>query len=796
MASMKDFLTAYYNRMIFREMSHEQFVQFCGYIKDKKATDNQKIWAKELLKTDPATGEYITVPNTDIYDPKNMPDPQDPTEGLGNLATDDREWKKLFKAFQNAFQSMDSNKKDFKYNDKATAFLEKYFGSHTTAAGTTIQHMFQYARATGIAKQKIGNRHSPATPVTLYAFLKKHKNRLENHLISWGKLNDDFTYDDLLNGIDSGKYDKDPKFRKNMLSVVSILESYVFGDDTMLRKLGIINANELPVLSDYDSWFDDNITSFRLQQFQAELPNLLNTLRKDSKIREVFSQHDGGKISGPLNKALSNLSYDDPKSEDYVQPKRSDEMSFSETVAEWWGDTYSDVLEKYVKFKGDELFFSPEAKVICKHLSKDLKKTDKLDAVLKNVATTKEKLTAAREFDAIKHLGWFEKTLNEMKADPKMKKIWAGALQHGGKLQALIREVIIKAVKEDKIKEAKTTLELLSVLHFGFTTSKIMDTLGKEEFKLFSDKDLSWNKAKGMQFVTNALDKTIKFAFMGVGYGITAIRNAYQLSQTKIKSYSDATGRLRDAHDQHLQSNADERTNAQNALNANRAQQTTLQGQMAGIMQGRTYDQTETALNNNIATTEGYITNISNSIQNNNIPLLITILNAYRTSGAHPDIPSNNTADRLENYINQLHNALNATPIGNLPTAPAGVSGTVQAQITIIQNKYNNIQNYLTTDQNSKNELDDLINGTETLNQLNALITQQENEISHWDENHTDKMEELVKYWNMLETGRNTKTGPMYNWFKRLSKKKAQKDLDNNKASIIAMYNSSHSIAA
>ena len=57
MASMKDFLTTYYNRMIFREMSHEQFVQFCGYIKDKKATDNQKIWAKELLKTDPVTGE-------------------------------------------------------------------------------------------------------------------------------------------------------------------------------------------------------------------------------------------------------------------------------------------------------------------------------------------------------------------------------------------------------------------------------------------------------------------------------------------------------------------------------------------------------------------------------------------------------------------------------------------------------------------------------------------------------------------------------------------------------------------
>ena len=130
MVSMKDFLTAYYNRMIFREMSHEQFVQFCGYIRDNKATDNQKIWAKELLQTNPATGEYLTVPGTRLYIPKDMPDPDDPIEGLGNLTTtppDDKEWIKLFKAFRNAFQAMDSNKKDFKYNDKATAFLEIYF---------------------------------------------------------------------------------------------------------------------------------------------------------------------------------------------------------------------------------------------------------------------------------------------------------------------------------------------------------------------------------------------------------------------------------------------------------------------------------------------------------------------------------------------------------------------------------------------------------------------------------------------------------------------------------------------
>ena len=794
MASMKDFLTTYYNRMIFREMSHEQFVQFCGYIKDKKATDNQKIWAKELLKTDPTTGEYLTIPRTGLYIPKGMPDPKNPAD---EFFLDNKEWIKLFKAFRNAFQAMYSNKKDFKYNDDATDFLNQYF--NPTAPGTTL---FQPVQIKPSAKNKIYNATNSSAK-TLHKFLNDNKSTLKSKLSAgyYSILTDDFTYEDLLSGLkpDSttgkAKYDTDPSFRKKMLNVVE----YIQGAKTELSTYSGIDIATFPDLSDYEDWFDENaISPIKLNQFKNELlglaaperSGLLQTLRKKSKIRDVFSQYDDGKISGPLNKALSNLSYDDPKSEDYVRPKRSDELSFSETIAEWWGDTYSDVLEKYVKFKGDELFFSPEAKIICKHLSKDLKKTDNLDAVLKNVATTKEKLTASREFDAIKHLDWFEKTLNEMKADPKMEKIWAGALQHGGKLQALAREVIIKAVKEDKIKEAKTTLELLSVLHFGFTTSKIMETLGKEEFKLFSDKDLSWNKAKGMQFVTNALDKTIKFAFMGVGYGITAIRNAYQLSQTKIRSYSDATGRLRVAHDLHLQSNADDRTTLQNTLNRNIRHRNYLQHHTNNILSGRTYDVAKSDLENSITTNENDLNNVLNAIQT-----LRSALNTYIATGvAHPDIVDPN---ELNNFLNNVDAALDQNPVGHFPapTRPIVRNG-LDNPLTTISTNWGNIQTYRDNLKKDKKKLDYLIDGTETLNQLNALITQQEDEILHWDENHTDKMEELVKYWNMLETGRNTKTGPMYNWFKRLRKKKAQEDLDNNKASIIAMYNSSHSIAA
>ena len=102
-------------------------------------------------------------------------------------------------------------------------------------------------------------------------------------------------------------------------------------------------------------------------------------------------------------------------------------------------------------------------------------------------------------------------------------------------MKALIRELIIKAVRENKIDEAKTAMEVLSVIKYGYTTSKIMDAIRKEPLSIFSDKGLSWNKNEGMQFVTNALDRSIKYAFTSLGYGITFVGNAIRLSGSKIK---------------------------------------------------------------------------------------------------------------------------------------------------------------------------------------------------------------------------------------------------------------------
>jgi len=779
MANMKDFLTTYYNRLIFRNMQYEQFVQFCGYIKDKKATDNQKIWAEELLKKDPATGEFMTRPDTDIYIPKELPDPEDTTEGLNN----DEEWEKLFRAFQQAFQSMDGAKKDFKYNDKAKKFFESYFG---TNPDTGVQNMFQHPKIKPSAEAKLYNETTPSG--TLYDFLEKNKNILKSRFASNGYysiLTDDFSYTDLLDGLKNGKYKTSASFRKKLEAVAE----YIEGNKAVLEEAGISRAN-IPDMSGYDEWYDDRIAPFRLTQFKNECKNLLNTLQKEPKIREVFANHDNGKISGPLNKALKNQSYDDPKSDDYVQPKREDTLNMKERLAEWWSDTYSDCLEKYAKLKGDRLFFSNEAKNICKHLQKDLNKTDGLDGVLKNIGSAKDKLKAAREFKSVKHLEWFDKTMNALKNDPKLSKVWAGALKNGTHMQALIKEIIIRAIQEGKKDEAKTAMELISVFHYDYTTSKIMDALSKEDVSIFSDKNLSWNKNAGVQFITNALDKGIKFAFMGIGYGITMAGNAIKLSGRKINKYSDKNGSFKETHDKYLEKQQEDKTALEAQLVNERDLRDRTQRDVDLIRGVRTYDVAKADLETGISTYKTAIDTFHEADIRALEDAITQTYNSVKSGG--PWAPLNESeCEATQDFLESIKTkALKPKP------TLTGTAAALQVHLDAIESDFPTLKLNRRRLKTRQSLFDQLVNGQELLEQLNDQIARHEDEVLNWDANHFDEMEELIQHWNMLETGRNTKTGPMYNWFGRLSKKQAQKDLDKNKAAIIAQYRATHTIAA
>lgn len=785
---MKDFLTNYYSRLVMNEMPYEQFVQFCGYIKDNKATDNQKIWADELLKKDPATGQFLTRPNTNIYIPKDLPDPTDPTDGM-----DDKEWIKLFLVFQRTLQSMDSSRSSFKYNDDAKQFVDEHFGTNPV---TGRPNLFQYSKISPSAESKIyvapATPNGPTVPGTLYAFLEKHRRIVESRLAAYyyTPLSDSFSYDDLLEGLKNGEYRK-ASFRQKLEKTIS----FISGNNVDLVSAGI-PANDFPDLSDSDTWFDDeNISPIRLSQFKLKYKELLNTLYKNSKVSDVFVQHDyNNTIAKPLEKAKAIKEYDNPSSEDYVQPKREDTLTMSERLAQWWSDTYSDCFEKYEKLMGDRLFFSPQAKAIAKHLTKKFDKTGGLDAVLKNIGDAKEKLNKARDFKSVKHLDWFNKTLTELKNDPKLSHVWAGALKDGTHMQALVKEIMIKAIKENKKEEAKTALELISVMHYDYTTSKIMDMLKKENLTIFSDSGLSWNKVEGVKFVTNALDKSIKWALMGIGYGITIAGNAYKLSGRKIKRYTDKSGNFKAVHDEYLDNQETQRQDLQNQLQDERTQKGTIQTQVDGIRAGRTYSAAEADIRNQLNISNASIRRRQNGINRatNNL-----VSQLYDPSGNPllPDADMYLINDFFSNLANTPPPAVPRLSVPNITTATGAVLD-VKHKLKLIRDRQVRLNVLIDNNNAEQNKLDQLIEGTDLLIQLDEQITRHEQELANWDSNHTDDLEELVLYWNRLETGRNTKTGPMYNWFRNLSAKEAQKRLNRQKNTIISNYNASHSIAA
>ena len=81
---MNDFLSEFYKRLIFRDMSIEQFAQYCSYVKANDFNGNMKKWT-DLLEKD-ATGKLVVDNATKLYIRKNLPTDADLDPG---------EWEKL-----------------------------------------------------------------------------------------------------------------------------------------------------------------------------------------------------------------------------------------------------------------------------------------------------------------------------------------------------------------------------------------------------------------------------------------------------------------------------------------------------------------------------------------------------------------------------------------------------------------------------------------------------------------------------------------------------------------------------
>ncbi|MBR4625119.1 MAG: hypothetical protein IKO56_06255, partial [Alphaproteobacteria bacterium] len=517
MADIKEFLLNYYKQRHFNNMPPEVRAQFDVYRERRDFVGNMKNWNKELLNEDGSN--------------KDVPE-----------LTEDADLEKLYNLFQDVLQDMAANKDDFKYETVSKDFLAAWFG------GT--KPLFDYSQATKDAEQDIAKVRADLSD-------PRYKNQVSVFLKSY--FSDDFTIDDLISGTDpkEKRYNSDPTFRNRMLDVIKYIQAYQdYGNEYWPQDAKINFSNP-----DTEQWFKSDL--FDKTRFKNAYPKMLDALLTSKKLRDRFANYGSKKtISNQLAKAIDQTNYEDENSDDFVPAKVPDAKNLAQKVSDWKDETYENIFRKLQTSRGSRIYFTEFSREIIKAIDKaNIKPTDGIDGLVSKHTEIESKLSA-KSPTAKKHFAWFASTMEKVKA--KMPKAYEKALRNGRSLRAVVSEVIRIAVRDAKVDEAKTALEILSVCKYGFTTSKAMNNLN-EYFKenkegIFSNKDLSWNKNEGVKFVTGALDKTVRFGIKATVQSIATLNHIIQKNRTKFNGLKGvkekgkwSLGKVIDANTQKMQ---------------------------------------------------------------------------------------------------------------------------------------------------------------------------------------------------------------------------------------------------
>ena len=716
-ANMNDFLLEYYKRLIFRSMPIEQFVHFCEYVDKDDMDGHMKLWKEELLERDPADTSKYLKDAAGLYVRKDLPNPE-----IGEWALSTDEWEKLYKAFNNAFQAMDASKKSFKYEKKPNDFLKKYFGNDS--------QLFSYAIADSAAETKIAE---------LRKILTDHEAGMYQMLKSY--FTDDFSWKDLIDGIDSKKYNKDPKFRKTLTDIASEIAYDTWNPNSAVLSMVGRKLNFDAISKSFET---STINPAKMTQFKLVYSDLMKELYTNTGAFKYFSASDPTKISKSLNEAKEVIDYNNTESKDYISPKREDELTLPQRISEWWDNTYSNYLEKYVKLRPDRMFFSPYAKAIFKEIDKlKIKPTDGLDKIIENSSKISGELKKKYK-KAPSHFDWFIKTLEELKSSMGKGKAFEKALQNGNLLNKVVQEIIVKAVRENKIDEAKTAMELLATMRYTLTSSKIMNAFSKSDLTIFSDKDLSWNKNEGVKFVTSAMDKGLKATLKLVGYTLTAAGNIINRTGTKFKG--KVGDRIKGARDAKLAENEQKLDDIKTSISNYKAGKTTAKAHLSSLISsGYTYSK----LKKNILT---YTTDVD--AKKIDFDSKLQDLEDYAMYNSLTDSDS----ALIDTAINSLKNDNLATIDPRILTGLT--NPTLVTKLTDLLTTQSEYKTANTNLSNNQTKLQELITVRDDIVHYNSLIKKANEDVAQWEETHPDKFKELMLYWDMCNSP------IMHSWFR------------------------------
>ena len=512
---MDKFLKKYYKQLHFNAMPDGVRARFLDWIKNGTLTDDMRHWVRD----------YMTQNSNGTYSFKELPDPANDD----HLSKD--EAKQLFIAFQSAFAGMAADKAKFKdSNPQAYEFVDNYFGENK---------LFNVSPATQKCADGIKNM------IALIASNPQVKRIVLASKSDDGKaiFDKESDLDDFLSKCAKGDYNKNGSVQRKVQKVAAAMENAAWSRSGTNVGAAIENIHEsLTDVMDKNAFAmnPDDITDTQLKDFReiyskTDKNGLLQTLYYNKNVRSKFAAYDNGAITGPIEKAEESVNYQDNTKGNYVDPKIKDVKTPLQRLESWATDTYEDYFAKYSELRGGKLFYTEEGKEIFKAIDKvKIKPSDGLKTLLDKASEVEGKINTPEVREYFK---WFVETMKPI-AD-KMPKAVAGAWNNSTQMKAIITQIILKAADPKNhdphaMEKAVTAMEIMNAMKYGMMTSKIMDAMKQTEFSIFSDGKLSWNQNEGIQFVTRAFDKTIKAAFLAVGYAVTIAGNKINLSGMQI----------------------------------------------------------------------------------------------------------------------------------------------------------------------------------------------------------------------------------------------------------------------
>lgn len=491
--NIKDWLLGYYKQRHFDLMSVDVRARYDAYKKNSDFIGHMKKWSTDL-------------------DGQSWPE-----------LTEDADLEKLYNLFQDALEDMNANADDYKDETVSKDYIAAWFG------GTNP--LFEPTQATPEAEADI---------LKLYNLIRNpaHKNEISTMLKTNGRLSDEFTIDDLIDGMDptKKKYNKDTKFRDQMLGVINYVQTYKNYEEYWPQSASI----DFDHIHDIDNWFKSRLfddPDIRTR-FKNAYPQMLDALLTSKKLRDRFANYGTKRtISKQLTKAIADTDYENKDSDDYVPPKVEDEKNLAQKIKDWKEDTYENYLRKFTCSRGSRIYFSTYSQEIVKAIDKlEIKPTAGIDGIVSKRSEIEAKLKE-KSPNSMKHFKWFADRMAEIKA--KKPKAYANALHNGDQMRSVVVEIIRAAIKDKEYDKAKTAMEILSVCKYGFTDSKVLENINnyfKENKEgVINNSKLSINKNEGMQFVSNAMERALRGGIKAVAYGVVGINHAVQKHRMKFR---------------------------------------------------------------------------------------------------------------------------------------------------------------------------------------------------------------------------------------------------------------------